>query len=41
MEDLTGLLQEVSEAERGANLVLLVDELGKHTAGKRKLHLKV
>ena len=38
MEDLTGLLQEVSETERGAGLVLVVDELGGHTAGKRKLN---
>ena len=38
MEDLTGLLQEVSETERGAGLVLVVDELGGHTAGKIKLY---
>ena len=38
MEDLTGLMQEVSETERGAGLVLVVDELGGHTAGKRKLN---
>jgi hypothetical protein len=34
MEDLTDLLQEVSETERGADLVVIGDELGGQTAEK-------